>query len=422
MSEYLLISDAAKEVQVESHVLRYWEEELHLPIKRNELGHRFYTREDVERFRQIKSMKERGLQLKAIKMILKEGRLDLISGLDESWLTGESGSGTAQDNSNNKTDGDRSGEKPGEIAEEKRGEKRSAEQGEDRKEKSDVKPGKGQSEKSEVRSGEKLDVKPNRGQSQKSEVRSGERPEEKRRERPGQEAVTDPCGQPVNPKGQVEASSRKKVNLEEKTLPVEERAAEPCRKDETCAEVGEGPAPGMGIEILESRDLQEVSRPNPEDRSRRLQWLLRQMMQEAVRENNEELCRSIKESVIKELDYQFRMQEERQEERDHEILQRGEEYYRRMDELLRQRSGRKKTNRQEFLKGTVSEAKENKEKRKKEKNDVVKAMEENLPEKAQADLKMAGKDAEQAAVGEAKTESPGKRTIFRFWAPGRKTV
>ena len=67
MGEYLLISDAAKQVKVESHVLRYWEEELHLPIKRNELGHRYYTKEDVERFKEIKSMKERGLQLKDIK-------------------------------------------------------------------------------------------------------------------------------------------------------------------------------------------------------------------------------------------------------------------------------------------------------------------------------------------------------------------
>lgn len=79
MSNYLFISDAAKEVNVESHVLRYWEEELHLPIKRNELGHRYYTKEDVERFKTIKGMKERGLQLKAIKMILKDGKLDLLS-------------------------------------------------------------------------------------------------------------------------------------------------------------------------------------------------------------------------------------------------------------------------------------------------------------------------------------------------------
>ena len=33
MDNYLLISDAAREVKVESHVLRYWEEELHLDRK-----------------------------------------------------------------------------------------------------------------------------------------------------------------------------------------------------------------------------------------------------------------------------------------------------------------------------------------------------------------------------------------------------
>ena len=78
MERYLMISDAAKEVQVESHVLRYWEEELHLPIRRNELGHRYYTEDDVELFKQIKSMKEGGLQLKAIKMILKDGKLNVM--------------------------------------------------------------------------------------------------------------------------------------------------------------------------------------------------------------------------------------------------------------------------------------------------------------------------------------------------------
>lgn len=76
MSEELLISDAAKEVQVESHVLRYWEEELGLTIQRNEWGHRFYTKEDVEKFKRIKDLKERGLQLKAIKMLMTAGRLE----------------------------------------------------------------------------------------------------------------------------------------------------------------------------------------------------------------------------------------------------------------------------------------------------------------------------------------------------------
>lgn len=229
MSDYLLISDAAREVKVESHVLRYWEEELHLPIKRNELGHRFYTVEDVERFRQIKSLKERGLQLKAIKMILKDGRLDYLGGLSGKW-----------------------------------------------------------------------------------------QPE-------------DSAGKDMN------------VRTEQKTEKMQESGDD--REMQ----------PQMGIEIVESRDFREVLKPEPEDRAKRLQWILRQMMQDAIKENNDELCRSIKESVIKELDYQFRMQEERQEEREQKNLQRSEEYYRRMDELLRMRSSKKKL---EMLKTEVRERQE----------------------------------------------------------------
>jgi len=67
-----LISDAAKVAQVEPHVLRYWEEELELPIQRTELGHRYYTEEDILTFQNIKELKDRGLQLKAIKVLLPE--------------------------------------------------------------------------------------------------------------------------------------------------------------------------------------------------------------------------------------------------------------------------------------------------------------------------------------------------------------
>ena len=67
-----LISDAAKVVQAEPHVLRYWEEELGLPIQRTELGHRYYTEEDIQTFQNIKELKERGFQLKAIKVLLPE--------------------------------------------------------------------------------------------------------------------------------------------------------------------------------------------------------------------------------------------------------------------------------------------------------------------------------------------------------------
>ena len=70
-----LISDASKKVEVESHVLRYWEDELKLPVKRNELGHRYYTEEDITEFQEIKKLKEQGLQMNAILMILKNGKL-----------------------------------------------------------------------------------------------------------------------------------------------------------------------------------------------------------------------------------------------------------------------------------------------------------------------------------------------------------
>ena len=38
-----MISDAARQVGVEAHVLRSWEEELDIKVGRTELGHRYYT-------------------------------------------------------------------------------------------------------------------------------------------------------------------------------------------------------------------------------------------------------------------------------------------------------------------------------------------------------------------------------------------
>ena len=71
-----MISDAADMVHVETHVLRYWEEELDLSIPRNEMGHRYYTRENIKEFQRIKELKEQGYQLRAIRMILHNGKLE----------------------------------------------------------------------------------------------------------------------------------------------------------------------------------------------------------------------------------------------------------------------------------------------------------------------------------------------------------
>ena len=69
---HYLILDASKKVDVEAHVLRYWEEELELDIPRNEMGHRYYTDLHIRLFKQVKNLKEKGYQLKAIKHALNQ--------------------------------------------------------------------------------------------------------------------------------------------------------------------------------------------------------------------------------------------------------------------------------------------------------------------------------------------------------------
>ena len=60
------VSWAVKFLDVQSHVLRYWEEELKLPMGRNEMGHRYYTRYDIQVFLSIKELKKKGYSLKEI--------------------------------------------------------------------------------------------------------------------------------------------------------------------------------------------------------------------------------------------------------------------------------------------------------------------------------------------------------------------
>lgn len=167
-------------VHVETHVLRYWEEELQLPIKRNEMGHRYYTEQDISRLKEIKVLKEQGLQLKAIRTVL-----------------------------------DKAGE-----------------------------------------------------------------------------------AKPAEGKGILE--SRKIMTVESKT------------------------------EMLPEYPLKEDEK---NQKAARLQYLLQHMITEAVKSANRELCTEVKESILKEMDYQFRMQEERDEER----WKKEEEHYRKIDEMIRQR-------------------------------------------------------------------------------------
>lgn len=67
-----MISEAAKQVHVEAHVLRYWEDELDLKIGRTEMGHRYYTEDDIQLFRCIQRLKDEGVMLKDLKPMIHE--------------------------------------------------------------------------------------------------------------------------------------------------------------------------------------------------------------------------------------------------------------------------------------------------------------------------------------------------------------
>lgn len=67
-----MISDASKMLDVESHVLRYWEEELEINIPRNEMGHRYYSQFHVNLLRNIRDLKRQGYGLRAIKMMITD--------------------------------------------------------------------------------------------------------------------------------------------------------------------------------------------------------------------------------------------------------------------------------------------------------------------------------------------------------------
>lgn len=69
------VSETVRLIGVESHVLRYWEEELGLDIQRNNQGHRVYTEKNIRDLQQARKLKEEGLQLKAIRTLMDEDRL-----------------------------------------------------------------------------------------------------------------------------------------------------------------------------------------------------------------------------------------------------------------------------------------------------------------------------------------------------------
>lgn len=109
---------------------------------------------------------------------------------------------------------------------------------------------------------------------------------------------------------------------------------------------GTGDAFGEGVEAEKDEgskrdeNVDELSeeREGAAPDSQRLQDLLGRMVAQAVRESSGTMITEMKESILKELDYQFRLQEERETELRREVVEAQEDHFQRMDILLRNKS------------------------------------------------------------------------------------
>lgn len=238
------ISEASKKVDVEPHVLRYWEDELKLPIERNEMGHRCYKEKDIETLRRIKLLKEQGLQLKAIRMVLQGGGQELYS---RKWA-------------------------------------------EDGQADSDI----------EAKTTNAAQIK-------------------------DQETGDNRAGMPD--KRTTENTRGERELIEEK---LEDLVMKKAKKYMVTMSKGKETVLEMPEEGQELKEYEEPIDEEKEKKAKRLQYLLQHMVTDAVKSANREMCTEIKESILKELDYQFRQQVERDEER----KKREEEHYRKIDEMI----------------------------------------------------------------------------------------
>lgn len=93
------VRQAAEMTGIKAYVMRYWEDELDLHIQRNELGHRYYTGSDIQLFMNIRELKKRGLQLRAIRDLIPQ-MMHTAMDIEEDnirLLEGESEECSAQD-------------------------------------------------------------------------------------------------------------------------------------------------------------------------------------------------------------------------------------------------------------------------------------------------------------------------------------
>lgn len=65
------ITELSESLKITDHALRYYEKEFNIKIPKDERGRRFYSAEHANIMYQIKSMRDQGLEIKAIKKIFQ---------------------------------------------------------------------------------------------------------------------------------------------------------------------------------------------------------------------------------------------------------------------------------------------------------------------------------------------------------------
>ena len=114
------------------------------------------------------------------------------------------------------------------------------------------------------------------------------------------------------------------------------------------------------MKMKESAKLLENEKEK-EEKYIRMQYLLQKMIQDAVEQSNEKLLDALsvnlRDDMCKELDYQFRLAEERENAREEEKRKAQEEHYKKVDELLGQYRGKTKSVKKDFKFWKKAEAK-----------------------------------------------------------------
>ena len=288
-----IISDAAKLIDVESHVLRYWEEELEVEVPRNEMGHRYYTDYYIELFKRIKELKDSGFQLKAIKMLLPD-----LMNMDED-VRGNDHIGVMKEELFGRLlaiDG-------GEAAQRQQsGEMTTKEAVEERAQRSD-----------EQQSGEAAGKEAVEEKAQRSdEQQSGEAAGKEAVEEKAQRAEERQSGEAAGKEAVGEKAQRSGVQQEEEA------------RENTA--LGEAQTGGVSQNVVDNSKLQQF------------QMIITEVVSNALKENTgalgQEVGEIVSDNVIKEMDYLMTLREKQEEER-----------FKKLDETIRsyQNSNREKT-------------------------------------------------------------------------------